>query len=271
MADTQTSYLVREGGQIAYDMTGTGPLVICVPGMGDLRSTYRHLVPELVSAGYRVVTTDLRGHGDSDTTFADYGDEATASDILALIDALGGHAVVVGNSMAAGSAVIAAADRPELIDALVLLGPFVRNPPTNPVMALLFRVLMAAPWAAASWKAYLPTIYKGQTPADHREYLATVDFALRRPGYAKAFSQTTRTSHAPAEAALSRVNAPTLILMGELDPDFPKPSDEAAWIAEHLPARVVMVADAGHYPQSQRVDVVAPAVTSFLAEVAPRA
>ena len=36
--------------------------------MGDLRSVYRFLAPELVGAGYRVATMDLRGHGDSDAT-----------------------------------------------------------------------------------------------------------------------------------------------------------------------------------------------------------
>ncbi len=266
---SSTHYLDRDGGRIAYDVTGSGPLVICVPGMGDLRSSYRHLFGPLVNAGYRVVTTDLRGHGDSDPIFADYNDEATASDILALIDHLGIPAIVIGNSMAAGAAVIAAAERPDLVSGLVLLGPFVRNPPTNPLMVALFRVLMARPWAAAVWKSYLPSLYKGRTPDDQADYLSSVSAALTRPGYARAFSLTTRTTHAPAEAALNRVTAPTLVVMGELDPDFPNPASEAGWIAQRLSARVLMVAEAGHYPQSQRPDLVAPAVASFLTEVAP--
>ena len=69
-----THYLDRGEGRIAYDMTGTGPLVVAVPGMGDLRSTYRHLAPALVEAGFRVATMDLRGHGDSDATFSRYDD-----------------------------------------------------------------------------------------------------------------------------------------------------------------------------------------------------
>ncbi len=57
----------------------SGPLVVAVPGMGDLRSTYDDVVPALVDAGYRVVVADLRGHGDSDTTFRTHGDDATGS------------------------------------------------------------------------------------------------------------------------------------------------------------------------------------------------
>ena len=57
-----TTYLIRPEGRIAYDRTGEGPLVVLVPGMGDLRSTYRFLVPVLVAAGFSVVSVDLRGH-----------------------------------------------------------------------------------------------------------------------------------------------------------------------------------------------------------------
>ena len=74
--------------------------------MGDLRSSYRFLAPALVAAGYRVAGTDLRGHGDSDTSFTSYGDVDTAGDVAALIDELGGPAVIVGNSMGAGAAVL---------------------------------------------------------------------------------------------------------------------------------------------------------------------
>src|ERR1700678_2545364 len=115
-----TTYLARPEGRIGYDIGGQGPLVVLVPGMGDLRRAYRFLAPDLREAGYRVACTDLRGHGDSDPTFTSYGDEHTAGDIAALIADLGGPAVIAGNSMAAGSAVLTAAQHPELVSGLVL-------------------------------------------------------------------------------------------------------------------------------------------------------
>lgn len=260
------SYLARPEGRIAYDEQGTGPLVVTIPGMGDLRATWRHLTPQLVDAGYRVINTDLRGHGDSDATFGAYGDEATASDIIALLESVGEPAVIIGNSMGAGAAVLVAAERPDLVSGLVLVGPFVRNPATNPLMLGLFRLLMAPLWAAASWTGYLPTLYRGHRPDDFEQYRRSLGSALRRPGYATAFSRTTRTSHAVAEAALPQVTAPTLVVMGERDPDFANPAAEAQWIADQLSATVVMADEAGHYPQSQRPDIVGPAVTSFLSE-----
>ena len=109
-----THFLDRGKGRIAYDVSGTGPLIIGVPGMGDLRSTFRHLTPALVAAGYRVATMDLRGQGDSDLTFDSFDDPAAASDIVALAEHLGEPAIVIGISMGAAAAVIAAAEHPEV-------------------------------------------------------------------------------------------------------------------------------------------------------------
>ncbi len=263
--------LHRPGGRIAFDVIGDGPLIVLVPGMGDLRHTYRHVAPGLAALGYRVASTDLRGHGDSDPTFDSYGDQDTAGDIIALIDHLGAPAVVVGNSMGAGAAVIAAAARPDLVSALVLVGPFVRDPKAGALKILLFRAATLRWWAAAVWRAYLPTLYAGRKPSDFDEYRARVVASLRRPGYAAAFSLTTSTTHAPAEASLDRVRARTLVVMGERDPDFGDPAAEGRWIAERLAGRLVLVPDAGHYPQSQQPDAVLAALAGFLAEGAPDA
>jgi pimeloyl-ACP methyl ester carboxylesterase len=267
----EASYLSCPEGRIGYDVAGSGALVVLVPGMGDLRGGYSFLAPALRAAGYRVACTDLRGHGDSDATFTSYGDEETAGDVVALIGELGGPAVVVGNSMGAGSAVLAAAQRPGLVSGLVLVGPFARNPRTSAIRRLLLRAAMAPPWAAISWKSYLPKLYAGRRPADFGEYRDQVVASLRRPGHAKAFSATTRTSHDPAEARLADVTAPALVVMGEQDPDFPDPRAEAEWIARALRAHVVMVAEAGHYPQSQRPDITTGAVLGFLESVTGRA
>lgn len=258
-------FLARPEGRIAYQIEGTGPVVICVPGMGDLRSSYRFLVPHLVAAGFRVATMDLRGHGDSDTTFTAYDDDALATDIVALIEKLGGPAIVVGNSMGAGAAVIAAADRPELFSGIALLGPFVRNPPMNPFMSLLFRAATAPAWARFTWKAFLPSLYAGHKPDDLPAYLVSVADAMKLPGHTAAFSKTTRTTHEPAEMAArsGRVTVPVLVVMGDSDPDFKDQRGEAGWIARTLDGEIVIVEDCGHYPQSQRPDITGPAVVAF--------
>ncbi len=154
--------------------------------MGDLQGGLSLPRPGPAPGGLRVACTDLRGHGDSDATFSSYGDAEIAGDIGALIEELGGPAVIVGNSMAAGSAVIAAAQRPELVSGLVLLGPFVRNPTAGAVQRVLLRVAMAPLWAAISWKSYLPKLYAGRRPADFAEYRDQVVASLHKPGHSKS-------------------------------------------------------------------------------------
>ncbi|MFN8623448.1 MAG: alpha/beta hydrolase [Chloroflexota bacterium] len=269
-----TRYLARPGGRIGYDVTGEGPLVVCIPGMGDLRGSFRFLVPALAAAGYRVATMDLRGHGDSDATFETYDDVAAGSDALALIAELGGPAVIVGNSMGAGAAAWAAAETPDAVAGVVLVGPFVRNPPSSAVATLLFRLLLLKPWGPAALLGWYDKLMPGERPADHAAYKAALKANLAKPGHWAGFQRTSHTSHAPVEARLGYVRTPVLVVMGDRDPDFKDPAAEARWIADRLGGSVVMVPGTGHYPQAQAPAVVNAAVLAFLAEalpVAPRA
>ena len=259
---SQLTFLERPEGRIAYDLTGLsdGPLVVCLPAMGELRSSYRLLTPLLVDRGYRVACLDLRGHGDSDASFSAYDDEALASDALALVARLGGPAYLVGNSMGAGAAVLAAAQRPDDVAGLVLAGPFVRNPATGRAGALLYRLLLTRPWGPAAFLGYYPRFTPGEKPPGYDEHRDAVAANLRRDGHWKAFVRTTRASHAPAEARLGDVRAPTVVVMGTEDVDWADPAAEAEWVGSRLGAEVVMAPGAGHYPQAQAPGLVAEAV-----------
>lgn len=267
----RTRWLERPEGRLAYDVVGDGALVVCVPGMGDLRQTFRHLVPALAAGGHRVATMDLRGHGGSAVTFSSYDVPTAADDLRAVIDALGGRAVVVGSSMGASAAALLAAESPDRVAGLVLCGPFLRDGSMPGWKRAALRLATARPWAVAVWRAWLPTLYAGRTPADHQTYLAQVFASLRRPGHAAAFTRTTRSSHAGTEARLGDVRAPALVVMGALDPDFPDPVAEAGWAARAVRGDALLVEEAGHYPHSQRPDVVAPAVLAFIERVGHRA
>jgi pimeloyl-ACP methyl ester carboxylesterase len=165
----------------------------------------------------------------------------------------------------------AAAERPGAVAGLVLLGPFVHNTPVNVFVRWALRLAMAGPWRTSVWRSYLPVLYAGERPADFEEHRAAVVAALKRPGHGAAFRATSHTSHAPAEERLDRVTVPTLVVMGDHDPDFPDPAAEGQWVAERLRGDLLLVPDAGHYPQAQRPDLVNPVVLDFLARVAPSA
>ncbi len=265
-----TSYLGCGVARIAYDVQGEGPLVMCLTGMGELRSVYRAMTPALVAAGYRVATMDLRGHGDSDDGFEAYDDVAQAEDALALIAELGGGpALLVGNSMGAAAAVWAAAEEPAKVAGLALLGPAVRDPKVNPVIGLAMRLMLVRPWGPSAWLAYHRRLHPGRRDERLAGHQREIRQAMRRGEHWRSFVRTTRTSHAPAEQRLGRVTAPALVVMGEKDPDWPDPAAEARFIAGALSADLLLVPDAGHYPQAEYPERVNPAVVAFAQRVLP--
>ncbi|WP_448059371.1 alpha/beta fold hydrolase [Cellulomonas hominis] len=268
---SEQRYLPRPGGRIAYTVTGTGPLVVLVPGMGDLASTWRDVAGPLAAAGHRVAVTDLRGHGGSGTTFATHGDAATGADLLALVEHLdAGPAVLAGNSMGASSAAWAAAERPDLVAGLVLVAPFLRERVTHPAVRLatrtLYRALFARPWGARAWAGYYRgPLNRGAHAPWLDEHVADVRAALRRPGYLRSLRQlAAQLDHRQVEVRLAEITAPAVVLIGDHDPDYPDPAAELAWAAAAIGARPVAVPDAAHYPQHQAPGVVLAAAHQLL-------
>lgn len=262
-----TQFLQVKDGTLAYDDTGAGPLVICVPGMGDLRAEYRFLAPKLVAAGYRVVTLDVRGHGETSVRWQDYSVAGVGADILSVARALNaGPATIIGTSMAAGAAVWAAAEEPERIAGLVLVGPFVRDT-GSPLIGRVLAALFSGPWGAGAWTSYYRRLYPSQKPTDFEAYVAALKANLSERGRLAALRQMILASKATSEARLARVSAPTLVLMGTRDPDFPDPAKEAALVAERTRGTAKMIEGAGHYPHAEMPDITSELVLGFLRRI----
>ena len=250
MAMTTSQMLQRPEGRVAYDVEGSGPLVVCLPAMGELRSSYRHLTPLLVEAGFRVATLDLRGHGDSETTFTSYDDEALASDALALVDELGGPAYLVGNSMGAGAAVIAAAERPEAVSGLVLVGPFVRNPPGGAFAMLMFRLALLKPWGPAAFMSYYPK----WTPGHEARGVRRAQRRRRRERPAETGRPWSRTTHTHARAGRGparRRAGPRRRRDGHRRRRLEGPGRGGRLDRRAARRRVLMAPGVGHYTQAQ--------------------
>ena len=261
-----TQLVRRPGGVLAYDDQGSGPLIVAVPGVGDLRQTYRFLIPRLVAAGYRVVTLDPRGQGESSARWSDYSPGGIGDDINALIDHLGsGPAVVIGNSYSGGAAVWAATQMPSQVARLILISPFVRDPKTTLAQRLLLSVMFDGPWKLNAWLLYFGTLFKGGKPSDDKAYRERLRANLREPGRFRALQAMLGETRAPIEARLGQVRVPTLVVMGRADPDFSDPAGEATFIAGALHGEMVLLNGAGHYPQAECPDVTADAVLKFLA------
>lgn len=263
-------HLVRPEGRIAYDDAGTGPLVVMVPGLGDLRAEYRFLAPRLVEAGYRVVTVDLRGHGQSSTGWSDYTSSAIGSDVVALVRELdAGPATLVGTSMGAAAVAWAAAEAPEGVAGAVLIGPFVRDVPPSSWIAgvaqsAMIKAALWGPWGGWAWGRVYGTFY-GEKPADFEDYRAALVANLAEEGRMDALRGMIAASKKDVEVRLPEVEAPVLVVMGTKDPDFADPKAEADTVASLLRGRAVMIEGAGHYPQVEQPGAVANAIRAFTA------
>lgn len=264
-----TEFLDTGEGRLAYDDSGgTGPLVIAVPGMGDLRREYRHLTPLLIRAGYRVVSVDLRGFGETSAAWRDYSAHAVGGDLLRLEDRLGRRqAVLMGTSISAGATIWAAHDAPGRVAGLVLLAPVLRDPPSPPpwyARAMLALAFMG-PWRVPLWLQYWQSLFVSRTPPDQASARRALARNLRQPGRMGALEAMMRVPKAATAEIVGQVRTPTLVVMGTKDPDLDDPAAEVAWIAGRTGASVQMVAGAGHYPHLEMPEQVAPRVLAFLA------
>ena len=272
-----TEFVDVPGGQIAYDENGSGPLVVLSHGIGDRRQVYRFLAPKLAHAGYRVANADLRGHGESTMGWTSITRTDVAGDLLALIDHLGGPAVIVGHSISGGAATIAAATRPEQASGIVEINPFTMAQKINFGALLRIRryrrcgTLLTSTQVFRSlglWMRYLNLAYPTK-PADYADYMSALAAKLREPGRMAEFMKTFKSTPADAGAQLPNVRCPALVIMGTLDPDFADPQAEGDAVVAAMPAGVGTVATvdgAGHYPHAQSPDAVAELVIPFLKE-----
>ena len=278
-----TEFLDIDGGRIAYEVTGHGPLVVLSHGMGEHRQVYRFLAPELAQAGYRVATTDMRGHGESSMGWKSVtGSDAitrtdVAGDLLALIRHLGGPAVIVGHSLSGGAATIAAAKAPELVSGIVEIDPFTRAQRLDFGGLLRIRRYRRGLTRLAGtqmfhslgwWMRYLDLAYPDK-PADYASYMAGVRAKLREPGRMAEFMKTGKSTPADAGAQLPNITCPALVIMGAIDPDFADPRAEGEGIVAAMPpglGAVAVIDGAGHYPHAQCPGQVAALVIPFLKE-----
>ncbi|NUW35809.1 alpha/beta hydrolase [Nonomuraea sp. SMC257] len=253
------------GGRLAYDCAGEGPLVVCVPGLGDIRGAYRSLRPLLVEAGYRVVTTDLRGHGESSAGWDDYSQAAVGGDLVALLEELDAPgAVLLGNSYAGGGIVHAAAEAPERVAGIVVIDGFVRAVPLNVAVRALLRLVAASP---RLWSLSYAMAHRTAKPADLGEHRARLVAMLRQRGRREAMRAMLLNREPDAGRAAAQVRCPVLVLMGAKDPDFPDPAAEARTQASLLRGQAVVIDDAGHYPMSEFPERTAAALLPFLKNV----
>ena len=123
--------------RMAVHELGDGPPVLLVHGFPELAFSWRHQLPALANAGYRVIAPDMRGYGGSDKPqqVTEYTVQKLIGDLEGLLDALSiDKALVVGHDWGAlvtWQMALLAPDR--MAGAITLNIPFLKRPPINPI------------------------------------------------------------------------------------------------------------------------------------------
>lgn len=231
----------------AWSGRASGPLLVFVNGLLTDATSWAAHVPHF--ADYRCLTWDCRGQGRSSKPPQQrYAVAEHAHDLLALLDALvPGEAVsLVGLSNGGAAALHVASLQPTRIRGLVLAGAYARTDVALRLKLEAWLAAMQAGGAALRFDVAVPWVWGPRFLAEHVEQLAS----WRERGLALDLGAAGRLiagaiEHALDDAALARITAPTLVMVGEHDVLTPP------WMAEVIAAaipvsRLACMAGLGH-------------------------
>ncbi len=252
MSQIRTVHLAS-GLTLAYVTHGSpsGVPVVLIHAWGESLGTFDRLIPLLPST-YRVLAFDQRGHGRSDKPEHNYSLVDLAGEVEDVMDAVGvPEAVLVGSSSGGYVAQQVAAQSPERVSGLVLVGA-PRSLQGRPAFADEVERLtdpIARSWVQDSL-SWFPRFH--EVPdwyVDDR-----VDDGVRMPAHVwrEAFEGLVSAT-APTESA--NITAPTLIIWGDRD-ELLLRVDQERMSAAIPGSRLLVYADTGHavlWEQPERV------------------
>jgi pimeloyl-ACP methyl ester carboxylesterase len=266
--------------RLHYVEAGEGPLVLLLHGFPEFWYGWRHQIPALAEAGFRVRAPDLRGYGLSDKPegVAAYRVERLVEDVAELVRHAGAaRAHVVGHDWGGVVAWYFAMLRPELLDRLAILNAphpaaFAReivkpDQMLRSAYAAFFQlpVLPEAVLRAGGF-ALLKRVFRTEparpgafTDADIERYRE----AFARPGALTASLNYYRAAARYPRPRVRPVAAPTLLIWGEKDPHLTVRLTEGleAWVPD---LRVERLPEASHWVAADEPERVSRLLVDFL-------
>ncbi len=243
----------RDGVNIYYEDDGAGPAILLSHGYSATSRMWEAQVAALKNS-YRVITWDMRGHGQSDSPDdpAAYSEAATVDDMAAILKHLGIQSAVIGGLSLGGYMSLAFnIAHPGMVRALMLFdtGPGYKNP------------VAREGWNETSRKRAETFEAKG---LDALGSSAEVRVSQHRS--AQGLAHAARGMLAQFDSriieSLDSIKVPTLVLVGEKDQPFLGATD---YMAKKIPgATLATIPDAGHASNIDQPVAFNEAVERFL-------
>jgi pimeloyl-ACP methyl ester carboxylesterase len=220
------------GIEIYYEDHGAGQPVVLIHGYPLSGRAWDKQVPALLEAGYRVITYDRRGFGQSSQPAAGYDYDTFTADLSTLLERLDLHdAVLAGHSMGTGEVTRYLGTRGSARVAKGVLvapiPPFLLQTPDNPdgVPQALFDGFAAAARAdTPAWmKGFLDTFYNADTLrgtlVSDQAWQASWNLAVTASATAAVACIGTWTTDFRAD--LPEIDVPILVIQGDADQVLP--------------------------------------------------
>jgi len=252
----------NQGVRIAWESAGTGDPVLLLHGLGGGLVDWEPQVGPL-SAKYRVIRLDVRGHGTSDKPKGRYEVEEFTSDALAVLRAAGvERAHIVGLSMGGMIALQMALDAPAMVRSLVLAntGPEVKGENAAEKLALWQRRFLTRFLSMDKFAAILATrLFPGPGQEEMQENFRRRWAANDPRAYREAYLALLRWSVADR---IHAIREPALVIHSEFD--YTTLERKKRW-ADQLPnARIATIAGGRHAVSMDRASDFNRVVLEFL-------
>ena len=285
MQSTITRFQGFEGLSLTAEVWGDADAwpVLLLHGGGQTRHAWGGTAEALARAGWRAVSLDLRGHGDSSwASNGDYSFTSYAADCISVCDQLGRPPVLVGASLGGVSAILAEGNSDRVVSSGLVIVDITHQ--TNPAgIERISKFMMSGiegfaslDEAAAAIAAYTPHRQRKANPAGLQKVLRLKSDGRWYWHWDPRFMLRDGTEvpgpnfEALFEVALAHITVPTLLVRGKLS-DVVTEEGVQDFLRRIPQAKLADVKDAAHMVAGDQNDVFSSAVIGFLEnDVKPR-
>jgi len=231
------STVKANGIEIYYEVTGSGPPLTLIMGLGCSTRQWEWIVPVLADS-FRIITYDNRGVGRTSKPDMEYTTDLFAEDTCALLNTLGIEKThIFGVSVGGMIAQKFALKYPDIVDHLVLgctMPNFYHLPPTTEVLQRMQESQLLPPEESVEviMRLFLSEHFFAEKP-DPAAKLKEMMLAEKKEQGPDAFlRQLGAAMNHDTQDEVKNIKVPTLVITGDLDPIAPV--ENSRFLAEQI-------------------------------------